>query len=657
MRIEEIFRLGRWTLPAMALVSFLCLEQGVFGQVFSNGDVFVAVGHASVQWRRGDGTLLKTLVVPVTGTNINTTGMAFDKTGNLYVTMFDSQAVAVFNNTGAFVGMFGSGYNSDPESISIDASGNVYVGQADGSHLILKFSSTGAQLASFLVATERRGSDWVDLGSDQCTMYYTSEGTHVKEFNVCTSQQLSDLDSTALSGFAAYAHRLLPNGDTLVADSSLIVRLDDTGTIIQTYSVTNQNTFFALNLDPDGKSFWSADLGTGNVFKFDIASGSVLVQFNASTTTGGVGGLVVKGEITAASTPRTGSCVTRNARFWFTHPFSSDTNCVTLLRALQANVGGVSLGFIRLPLNFENGDNVKDVNDALIEAFGLYWKSSARTGEASGSQNAKQPASKLCTQRKLLSIELIAATANVELLGTDPADCMYTIHGVTTNFPQNLLQQARVACRGEDPTACATMTLLLRKFNQNGVAQNFIGNNLTQCSPTNTALLRSIARDPTTQLNCPGLNSSCDTAEAIVFKNASNPFAAAKFSESISLVKYQSTFSISTSTTNGTNVVSSLPPPACALGGPGAAWMITPDVGQAGRQFTVDTRNSNVQTVLSVFSGTCSNLTSVTCGTGNMLVLNQSEVVFTTDGVNTFYIIAESANGSSGRLTLNVSSP
>jgi hypothetical protein len=234
---------------------------------------------------------------------------------------------------------------------------------------------------------------------------------------------------------------------------------------------------------------------------------------------------------------------------------------------------------------------------------------------------------------------------------------MYTIHGVTTNFPQNLLQQARVVARGNDPVADSTMTLLLRKFNQNGVAQNFIGSNLTQCSPTNTALLRGIARDPTTQLNCPGLNSSCDTAEAIVFKNASNPFAAAKFSESISLVKYQSTFSISIGTTNGTNIVSTLPQPTCAVGGPGAAWMITPDVGQAGRHFTVDTRGSNIDTVLSVFSGACSNLTAVTCGVGNIPLINQSQVDFTTDGVNTFYIIGESGNGSMGRLNLHVTSP
>ncbi|MDX1670055.1 MAG: hypothetical protein R3194_11600, partial [Limnobacter sp.] len=49
-------------------------------------------------------------------------------------------------------------------------------------HLKDELTLMGA--SQFDVATDDRGSDWIDLAADQCTMYYTSEGTLVKRFDV-----------------------------------------------------------------------------------------------------------------------------------------------------------------------------------------------------------------------------------------------------------------------------------------------------------------------------------------------------------------------------------------------------------------------------------------------------------------------------------------
>ena len=95
-----------------------------------------------------------------------------------------------FDNKGNLLGTFGTGYNSNPESIAIDVEGNVYVGQADGTGDILKFDSSGNLLKEFDVATENRGSDWIDLAADQCTIYYTSEGDSIKRYDVCKDIQL-----------------------------------------------------------------------------------------------------------------------------------------------------------------------------------------------------------------------------------------------------------------------------------------------------------------------------------------------------------------------------------------------------------------------------------------------------------------------------------
>lgn len=286
------------------LAIFATPAHATHATTYQVGDVFVATSNSTVQWRHADGTLhsiLTTLPSP------STTGMAFEEFGaqELYVTGFDGNVVSKFNDMGVLQGGFGSGYNANPESILFDANGNAYVGQADGNRDILKFDLAGNLLASYDVATTRRGSDWIDLGADQCTMYYTSEGSEVKRFDVCTSTQLSDFAPTGTLHQPAFALRLLVAGQVgagglLVADSQDIHRLNGGGAIVQTYDAPGENCWFALNLDPDSTSFWSADFCTSNVYKFDIATGSVLLSFNTGTPTNTVFGLAVKGELTVS---------------------------------------------------------------------------------------------------------------------------------------------------------------------------------------------------------------------------------------------------------------------------------------------------------------------------------------------------------------------
>ena len=345
-------------------------------------------------------------------------------------------------------------------------------------------------------------------------------------------------------------------------------------------------------------------------------------------------------------------CITRPAQFWFEHAFATGANtncpnsCADLLDAIKINGAIVDLGFVRLPTAYrDSGSVLTDGTNALIEALGFYWKSAGQTGENGGTQNQKLPVSTLCKQRKQLAVELIAATANVRLLGTQPSNCTYVVNGgTTTSFPADLLAQARQVAGGVDPVACQTMTLLLRKFNNRGATNNFVGN-LAECSPVAAKMLRSISRDLTTQISCPGVNNSCDSAEAVVFSTSSNPFAPASFSRTVSLLGFTSSF---------TNLVATCAPAAGAT--PGPVWKITPDVGMTNRQFTVDTFGSNFATLLQVYSGTCNNLVPVVCNT-NMPPFLQSQVQFTTDGTNVFYIVPESVGGAQGKLKIRVTSP
>lgn len=273
------------------------------GVPYSVGDVFAGVGNAKIKHFDPNGALLDTL--DTTSGSSEDTGMAFDLAGNLYSTNFTASSMSKFDNAGNLLGAFGSGFNSHPESVLMNAAGDFYVGQADGTHQVLKFDASGALLTSFSPAVEKRGTDWIDLAADQCTLLYTSEGKLIKRFNVCTNSQLPDFASLPITGIApgdaAFALRIRPNQEVLVATSQEVFRLDSAGTIIQTYPKPAGETgsLFALNLDADLTSFWTAGFSTGNVYKIDVASGAVLKTFNAGISVS-LAGLAVFGEITAA---------------------------------------------------------------------------------------------------------------------------------------------------------------------------------------------------------------------------------------------------------------------------------------------------------------------------------------------------------------------
>jgi uncharacterized repeat protein (TIGR01451 family) len=299
---------GRSALRAVVVLVFMAPIVGVMmparagGSTYQTGDVFVSVDNGLVQWRQPDGTLIQTLDNQRGGF---TTGMAFDSSGNLYVTDVsgtdstfppvdaeglpqsaqDIGSVTKFDTQGNLIGPFGSGYNA-PESILFDKAGNAYVSNVGGN--TFKFDADGNLVQTF--ATGR--TDWIELAADQCTLFYTDESGSIHRYDVCNDVPLSDFGSGGL-----YALRILPAGGLVAADAGVVNRFDDAGNVIQSYDAPGEDSWFALNLDPDGTSLWSADFTTADVVKFDIATGDVLESFNTGTGTFTVFGLSVFGEI------------------------------------------------------------------------------------------------------------------------------------------------------------------------------------------------------------------------------------------------------------------------------------------------------------------------------------------------------------------------
>ena len=259
------------------------------GLTFQTGDILLSMKDGTLQWRRHDWTLFKTLT---SGTDGQAKGMAFDASGNFFLTHyygtgFSGNDVVKFDPSGNFIGTFGDGYNCNPASIVFDKAGNAYVGHADCSGNIFKFDSQGNSLAQYDVALENRGSSRILLGPDQCTMYYTSEGPNVKRFNVCTNMQMTDFNTAPLPDVSQGASQfaLLPGGGLLIANFSVITRLDASGNFVRTYDAAGDtHCWLGMSLDPDGTSFWASNWCGSFATRFDMATGNVIESHVASET-------------------------------------------------------------------------------------------------------------------------------------------------------------------------------------------------------------------------------------------------------------------------------------------------------------------------------------------------------------------------------------
>jgi hypothetical protein len=301
-------------LAAAALVVSPAAKAGA-SPVFASGQVFASVGFSTVNVYDGaSGLQVGPSLVdstpptdPVTLGPAYNTGSAFDSNNNFYVADDSAGAISEFSPSGAPMGQFATGL-SNPDSLVFGKNGDLYVGQQTTPYIAV-FSPTGTRLADIgPLSTELLGADWIDLASDQCTFYYTSEGHDIMRYNMCASpgsQQLTNFNQVPFTGLGAFEVRILANGDVLVADSSAVLLLDQSGNVLQTYSCASlpgcQGLLFAVSVDPDGTSFWTGDSVSGKVWQVDLATGNVLQSF--TTNPGTLYGLSVDGQLMAATVP------------------------------------------------------------------------------------------------------------------------------------------------------------------------------------------------------------------------------------------------------------------------------------------------------------------------------------------------------------------
>lgn len=299
-----------FTVLLLLLANLALANIALAGTPYQNGDVFAAVGGGLVDEFTPTGTLIQVLN-DGTGSTF-TTGMAFDSSGNLYVTNFGGNGTSKFDNSGNLIAptFLATGAQHIPESVVATGSG-FFVGGPSGGN-IDEYNTAGTLVHSFSVlgGTGTGGSDWIDF-QNPTTILYTGEGTEVRSYNIASSTQNADF-ATGLPGSHAFALRVIPGGanagDVLVADSGFALLLGTNGAILKTYLLPgNGGGDFSLNIDPNGTDFWTGDFTTGLIWEVNIATGAIDNQFNSGSSR--LFGITVFGEETTTNTPEPGSLV------------------------------------------------------------------------------------------------------------------------------------------------------------------------------------------------------------------------------------------------------------------------------------------------------------------------------------------------------------
>ncbi|MBL0162108.1 MAG: hypothetical protein IPP82_00290 [Xanthomonadales bacterium] len=236
----------------------------------------------------------------------NATGFCRAPNGDVLSTRFSvSQGPVLMSPAGAVLDPDFGGLIGYDESCAFDALGNVWVGEAAPTPadvaLLRYVSADGLTLETYEIPVGERGTDWIELDSNQCTLYYTSEDSDVRRFDVCSGQVLSHF-ATGLEE-PCYALRQLPNHDLMVTCRNRIYRYEQNGLFVREYTreslgETDKDGLYAIQLDPDGETFWTGGVVSGRVVRANLDSGSVVTSF--TTGTGGINGLLVQDEFVAA---------------------------------------------------------------------------------------------------------------------------------------------------------------------------------------------------------------------------------------------------------------------------------------------------------------------------------------------------------------------
>ena len=217
----------------------------------------------------------------LTGTTFNAPqGMAFDASGNLYITQNNGKT-KVFNSGGTYTGTFGQA-QSMPVGIVFDSSGNAYI-LDQGAGVVYKYNSAGVLQTTLspgggfttadAIAIDPSNNLYVaDYGANRITKFATS-GFQLATFTTNVNQPTGvQVDASG-------------NVFVLNKGSKTITKYNASGIYVSTV-VTGLSQPYGLGLDNDG-NLYVGDYGSSKLIEYN-ASGTVLTTITGVTDAEGI---------------------------------------------------------------------------------------------------------------------------------------------------------------------------------------------------------------------------------------------------------------------------------------------------------------------------------------------------------------------------------
>ena len=251
------------------------------------------------------------------GLNGTTAGCGFDLAYRFFGTnsaqsLVDRYAIA---NAHTVVQQLSTAGSSSSQSVVLDSGANMFIGYA-GSNTIERWtkdmtSGLYTLTASFTpLPVDSSGPGWLDLASDGQTIFYTSQGRKIYQFNtgapiVAGTNPVLWADLSTLNGSnnqgTLFAIRILPNGGAtarngvLVADQKNVKLVKASGGVITSVQVFKFNPLAnlqALTLDAfsPATTFWVGDASatTNNLLRYNMSTGKTEVTLSTGAGVGGV---------------------------------------------------------------------------------------------------------------------------------------------------------------------------------------------------------------------------------------------------------------------------------------------------------------------------------------------------------------------------------
>ncbi len=281
--------------------------------IFKAGDIFVST---SLSPRSGGGDRMycydgvtHALKNSWRGSWNSWDGASSDPMGNLWVFHWVDDTIEKWDSTGAQLWVKNTGSGTRPESVQFDRSGYAYVACSDGK-VLQKWDTNGNKVATYSLAKDYRGVDHVDLHPDGHTLYYTSEGEHIKRWDIKSNTQLSDFCAIPgnTGGYAFALRRVPADGSYIVAvswgdihpetNNCWVSRIAANGSWMRDYVQAGYESHFGIDMDADGQHFWVgcspiSGAAHGTAVKVNLASGAVVATLDTGVAMDSVDGVTI----------------------------------------------------------------------------------------------------------------------------------------------------------------------------------------------------------------------------------------------------------------------------------------------------------------------------------------------------------------------------